>query len=131
MPLRGGTHEVTTFRRDGTYSDHRRPDDVVFGDTLDEDLARRDFTVNAMAIPLDANGRPGDVVDRFGGRDDLVGGVLRAVGDPGARFREDALRMLRAVRFVATLGFAVEPATCSAIEARRRRSSTPSCTSRT
>ncbi len=117
VPLPDGTHEVTTFRRDGTYSDHRRPDDVTFGDTLAEDLARRDFTVNAMAIPLDAEGRPGDLVDRFGGRDDLQAGMLRAVGDPGARFREDALRMLRAVRFVASLGFAVEPATRSAIAA--------------
>lgn len=117
VPLSDGTHEVTTFRRDGTYSDHRRPDDVTFGDTLAEDLARRDFTVNAMAIPLDADGRPGDLVDRFGGRDDLEAGVLRAVGDPGARFREDALRMLRAVRFAATLGFAVEPGTRAAITA--------------
>ena len=108
---------MTTFRRDGTYSDHRRPDDVTFGDTLDEDLARRDFTVNAMAIPLDADGMPGAVVDRFDGRADLAAGVLRAVGDPGARFREDALRMLRAVRFAATLGFTVEPATRAAIAA--------------
>jgi tRNA nucleotidyltransferase (CCA-adding enzyme) len=112
-----GTHEVTTFRLDGTYSDHRRPDDVAFGDTLDEDLARRDFTVNAMAIPLDADGEPGALVDRFDGQGDLVAGVLRAVGDPRARFREDALRMLRAVRFAATLGFVVEPATRDAIAA--------------
>jgi len=115
--LPDGVHEVTTFRRDGTYSDHRRPDDVAFGDTLDEDLARRDFTVNAMAIPLDADGMPGAVVDRFDGRADLAGGILRAVGDPGARFREDALRMLRAVRFAATLGVTVEPATRAAIAA--------------
>lgn len=117
VPLPDGAHEVTTFRRDGTYSDHRRPDDVTFGDALDEDLARRDFTVNAMAIPLAADGTPGEPVDRFGGRDDLAAGILRAVGDPGARFREDALRMLRAVRFAATLGFVVEPATRAAIAA--------------
>jgi len=117
VPLPDGTHEVTTFRHDGTYSDHRRPDDVTFGDTLDEDLARRDFTVNAMAIPLDADGRPGALVDPFGGRADLAAGVLRAVGDPRARFREDALRMLRAVRFAATLEFTVEPATRDAIAA--------------
>ena len=117
VPLPDGAHEVTTFRRDGTYSDHRRPDDVTFGDTLNEDLARRDFTVNAMAIPLDADGMPGAVVDRFDGRADLAAGVLRAVGDPGARFREDALRMLRAARFAATLGFTVEPATRAAIAA--------------
>jgi tRNA nucleotidyltransferase/poly(A) polymerase len=117
VPLPDGAHEVTTFRRDGTYSDHRRPDDVTFGDTLDEDLARRDFTVNAMAIPLDADGVPGEPVDRFGGREDLATGTLRAVGDPPTRFREDALRMLRAIRFVATLGFTVEPATRAAIAA--------------
>jgi tRNA nucleotidyltransferase (CCA-adding enzyme) len=115
VPLPDGTHEVTTFRRDGTYSDHRRPDDVTFGDTLDEDLARRDFTVNALAIPLDADGAPGDLIDRAGGRADLAAGVLRAVGDPRERFREDALRMLRAVRLAATLGFVVEPATRDAI----------------
>ncbi len=117
VPLSDGTHEVTTFRHDGTYSDHRRPDDVTFGDTLDEDLARRDFTVNALAIPLDADGKPGSVVDRFEGRADLAAGVLRAVGDPATRFREDALRMLRAVRFAATLGFDVEPRTLDAITA--------------
>jgi len=117
VPLPDGTHEVTTFRRDGTYSDHRRPDDVTFGDTLGEDLVRRDFTVNAMAIPLDADGMPGTVVDPCGGRADLAAGVLRAVGDPRARFREDALRMLRAVRFAATLGLAVEPATSAAVAA--------------
>ncbi len=117
VPLADGTHEVTTFRRDGTYSDHRRPDDVTFGDTLEEDLARRDFTVNAMAIPFDADGLPGAVEDLFDGRADLAAGILRAVGDPAARFREDALRMLRAVRFAATLGFAVEPATRAAIAA--------------
>jgi putative nucleotidyltransferase with HDIG domain len=117
VPHPEGAHEVTTFRRDGTYSDHRRPDDVAFGDTLGEDLARRDFTINAMALPLDALGDPGELVDLFGGRADLEGGILRAVGDPRARFREDALRMLRAVRFAATLGLAVEPATRTAMAA--------------
>jgi putative nucleotidyltransferase with HDIG domain len=117
VPLADGVHEVTTFRRDGTYSDHRRPDDVTFGDSLDVDLARRDFTINAMAIPLDATGAPGEPVDRYDGRSDLAAGILRAVGDPRARFREDALRMLRAVRFTATLGFEVEAATRAAIGA--------------
>ncbi len=115
VSLPDGAFEVTTFRRDGTYSDHRRPDDVTFGRTLDEDLARRDFTVNALAIPLDAHGEPGAVVDLFDGRADLEAGVLRAVGDPRTRFREDALRMLRAIRLAATLGFVVEPATREAI----------------
>jgi putative nucleotidyltransferase with HDIG domain len=118
VPLDDGAHQVTTFRRDGTYSDHRRPDDVSFGGTLAEDLARRDFTVNAMAIPLDAAGAPGEPIDLFGGRADLTAGVVRAVGDPGARFREDALRLLRAVRFAATLGFEVEPATRAAMAAQ-------------
>ena len=117
VPMPDGTHEVTTFRHDGTYSDHRRPDDVTFGDTLAEDLARRDFTVNALAIPLDEDGAAGAVVDLFAGRQDLADGVLRAVGEPGARFREDALRMLRALRFAATLGFSVEPLTRAAIAA--------------
>ncbi len=117
VPMPDGAHEVTTFRRDGAYSDHRRPDDVTFGDALDEDLARRDFTINAMAIPLGADGTPGEPIDRFGGREDLAAGILRAVGDPRARFREDALRMLRAMRFAATLGFTVEPATQAGITA--------------
>ena len=117
VPLADGAHEVTTFRRDGTYSDHRRPDDVTFGDTLHDDLARRDFTVNAMALPLDRDGAPGEMVDLFEGRADLDAGVIRAVGDPAARFREDALRMLRAVRLAATLGFSVEPATRAALAA--------------
>jgi tRNA nucleotidyltransferase (CCA-adding enzyme) len=132
------TYEVTTYRHDGAYSDHRRPDAVVFGDRLDDDLARRDFTVNAMALaigeevgadleaepavdsarPLDRAdvAAPGAIHDPFGGRADLAAGILRAVGDPATRFREDSLRMLRAVRFAATLGFAVEPRTLAAIE---------------
>ena len=132
------TYQVTTYRHDGAYSDHRRPDAVVFGDRLDDDLARRDFTVNAMAlaigeevgVDLDAEpavdsaraldradvADPAAIHDPFGGRADLAAGILRAVGDPAIRFREDSLRMLRAVRFAATLGFAVEPRTLSAIE---------------
>ncbi len=115
VPIGDRTVEVTTYRRDGTYSDHRRPDDVTFGDSLAEDLARRDFTVNALALVLDADGRPGQLVDLADGRADLAARVLRAVGDPVTRFREDALRMLRAVRFAATLEFAIEPATRAAI----------------
>jgi len=105
--------EVTTYRGEGAYSDARRPDHVVFGVTLEEDLARRDFTVNAIAYdPL------GDVlVDPFGGRIDLDARLLRAVGDPEARFREDGLRVMRAVRFAATLELAIEPATEAAIPA--------------
>ena len=121
----GETYEVTTYRHDGPYTDHRRPDAVVFGERLDDDLARRDFTVNAMALGVGADaragagagagGEQGAIRDPFGGRADLAAGILRAVGEPASRFREDALRMLRAVRFAATLGFAVEERTLAAI----------------
>ena len=110
----GRTAEVTTYRSDGAYTDHRRPDAVVFLGSLAEDLKRRDFTVNAMA--LDASGQ---VVDLFGGREDLAAGILRCVGTPEERFREDALRILRALRFAARLGFAIEGATGRAMLACR------------
>lgn len=102
--------EVTTFRADGPYSDHRRPDAVYFSDSLAEDLCRRDLTVNAMA--MDAAGA---LHDPFGGREDIRRRVLRCVGDPERRFREDALRILRTLRFSATLGFAIEPETHRAL----------------
>ncbi len=104
--------EVTAFRAEGQYEDARWPSEVRFGVTLAEDLARRDFTVNALAL-----GRDGRLVDPFGGRGDLEVRVIRCVGDPAARFGEDALRMLRAARFAAQLGFAVEPATRAAMSA--------------
>ena len=110
----GRTAEVTTYRSDGAYTDHRRPDAVVFLGSLAEDLKRRDFTVNAMA--LDASGQ---VVDLCGGREDLAAGILRCVGTPEERFREDALRILRALRFAARLGFAIEGATGRAMLACR------------
>ena len=102
--------EVTTYRADGEYTDHRRPDGVTFTRSLREDLARRDFTVNAMA--MDENG---EVVDPFGGREDLHAHILRCVGEPAKRFAEDALRILRALRFAATLGFSIEYETKEAI----------------
>jgi putative nucleotidyltransferase with HDIG domain len=107
-------YEITAFRRDVEYSDHRHPDSVEFGDSIEEDLARRDFTVNAMAW----GGRPADeslFVDPHGGRADLARRVLRAVGDPDRRFGEDALRMVRAVRLAATLGFEIEAETLASI----------------
>lgn len=107
---RTGRVEVTTFRREGAYADRRRPKEVTFLKSLEEDLGRRDFTVNAMA--MDGDGR---VTDPFGGREDLRRGVIRCVGDPAARFSEDALRMLRAIRFSAQLGFETEPETRRAI----------------
>ena len=107
----GEGYEVTTLRGEGAYSDGRRPDEVFFVDDVVEDLARRDFTVNAIAYDPLAD----DVVDPHGGQVDLEARVIRAVGDPGERFREDGLRVLRGARFVATLGFALEPATRAAI----------------
>ena len=102
--------EVTTFRRDGAYHDGRHPDGVVFVPNLTEDLARRDFTINAMAMHLD-----GSITDCFDGKADLKRGIIRCVGDPERRFREDALRMLRALRFSAQLGFSIEEHTARAI----------------
>ncbi|MBM6924689.1 tRNA nucleotidyltransferase [Pseudoflavonifractor phocaeensis] len=105
-----GPVEVTTFRREGGYADGRHPDGVAFDVGLEEDLARRDFTVNAMALGPDR-----EIIDPFGGRVDLAAGIIRCVGDPDTRFREDALRMLRAVRFAAKLDYIIEPDTRAAI----------------
>ncbi|WP_437907516.1 HD domain-containing protein [Sorangium sp. So ce327] len=105
--VRGVPYEVTTLRGDGTYSDGRRPDRVEFVDDITADLARRDFTMNAIAIdPVD-----GHLIDPFGGRSDLEAKVIRAVGDPGERFAEDGLRVLRAARFAATLEGTLDPET--------------------
>lgn len=108
--------EVTTFRVDGPYSDGRRPDTVAFTRNLTDDLARRDFTVNAMAWSSEAG-----LADPFGGREDLRRRVIRCVGEPARRFGEDALRILRALRFSAALGFAVEPGTAAALREGRAR----------
>ena len=102
--------EITTYRSEGEYRDHRHPDSVTFTDNLLDDLCRRDFTVNAMAY------HPArELVDAFGGKEDLQRRVIRAVGDPDTRFSEDALRIFRGVRFAAVLDFAVEPATADAM----------------
>ncbi len=102
--------EVTTYRSDGIYSDGRHPDSVKFLASIEEDLARRDFTMNAMAC--DASG---NLVDCFGGREDIRAKIIRAVGEPEKRFQEDALRIMRALRFAAVLGFAIERKTENAI----------------
>lgn len=102
--------EVTTFRGESGYSDGRHPDMVRFDATLEQDLARRDFTINAMAL-----GRDGMILDLFGGRDALAGKIIRCVGDPARRFEEDGLRMFRAVRFAAQLGFALSEETERAV----------------
>ena len=103
-------YEVTTFRVDGDYTDHRHPDSVVFVDDLTKDLARRDFTVNAMAWSPETG-----LQDPFGGRQDLAANLVRCVGEPEQRFDEDALRVLRALRFASVYNFAIEPATASAL----------------
>lgn len=109
--MRGKTgYEVTTYRVDGKYSDGRHPDSVTFTPDLREDLRRRDFTINAMAC-----GQDGEIVDLFGGQEDLKKRLIRCVGDPDERFTEDALRILRAVRFSAQLDFEIEPATREAL----------------
>ena len=110
VPTETGNVEVTTFRREGGYADSRHPDAVTFDAGLREDLARRDFTVNAMALSQE-----GEVIDLFGGREDLKGSVIRCVGEPDKRFSEDALRMFRAIRFRAQLGFTLEEGTAQAL----------------
>ena len=107
----GGLYEITTFRTEGTYSDGRHPDSVQFVPEVTEDLARRDFTINAMAY----NETEG-LVDPFGGQNDLREGIVRAVGVPHQRFEEDALRILRLYRFAARFGFAIDPFTGQAAE---------------
>ena len=102
----GKLYEITTFRTEGRYSDGRHPDSVAFVPDLREDLARRDFTINAMAYSAEEG-----LCDPFGGREDLARGVVRAVGEPLRRFGEDALRILRLYRFAARFGFAIDEAT--------------------
>ena len=115
--VRGGVpYEITTFRAESGYADSRHPDRVDFLRELAPDLARRDFTVNAMAADA-----AGAVTDLFGGQDDLRRGVIRCVGDPAERFAEDALRMLRALRFAARLSFRIDGETAAAIHAARTR----------
>ena len=114
--LGGMQLEITTYRVDGAYSDGRRPDSVTFTPSLREDLARRDFTMNAMAWS-----RAGGLADPFGGQADIAAKVIRCVGDPALRFREDALRILRALRFSARLGFSVDPETDAALRADAQR----------
>ena len=108
--------EVTSYRTEGGYRDRRRPDEVRFGASLTEDLARRDFTINALAwIPTDLEAGRGRAIDPFDGAADLEAGLLRTVGDPRERFGEDALRLVRAARFAGRLGLAIEPETEAAI----------------
>ena len=118
--------EVTTFRTETSYSDKRHPDEVKFAKTIEEDLSRRDFTINALALRIDANMRMSAddtnlekaVTDPFDGLKDLKKKIIRAVGKPEERFSEDALRLMRAVRFASQLGFTIEEKTRTAIRAK-------------
>ncbi|NLP40890.1 MAG: CCA tRNA nucleotidyltransferase [Veillonellaceae bacterium] len=114
--INGQTFEVTTFRGERYGEDSHRPEQVWFADSLETDLARRDFTINAMA--MDAGG---DIVDLFGGRRDLTNKIIRAVGDAKLRFKEDSLRMFRACRFAGQLGFRIENGTLSAMQDNLQR----------
>ena len=113
------TIQITTYRTEEKYTDKRHPDVIVWGKTLEEDLSRRDFTINAMALRIE-NGKlkveKDNLVDPFDGQKDLRNKLVRAVGDPDKRFREDALRLLRATRFATTLGFKIEDKTAAAIK---------------
>lgn len=108
------SYEVTTFRLETVYTDHRRPDEVIFINDINKDLARRDFTINAMAMDVDNH-----LIDPFGGRKDLEANIIRTVGNAKARFQEDALRMIRALRFASQLGFQIEAETLKQMEALR------------
>ncbi len=112
--VEGEPYEITTYRREGPYSDRRRPDYVRFVPDLAEDLARRDFTMNAIAMDLDGNLR-----DPFGGAEDIKAGLIRCVGEPDLRFQEDGLRVMRALRFAAVFGYEIEAHTARAIHENR------------
>lgn len=113
--LSGGSPvEVTTYRVDGAYSDGRHPDSVTFSDGIEDDLSRRDFTMNAIAYSPEAG-----FVDLFGGAEDIGRGMIRCVGEPDQRFAEDALRILRALRFASILGFTIEPHTADSIHRQK------------
>lgn len=112
----GVPYEITTYRVDGAYFDSRRPDSVRFTEHIEEDLARRDFTMNAIAMDISGN-----IVDPFGGSEDIKKRVIKCVGDPEKRFGEDALRIMRAVRFASQLGFAIDPETSAAIHSMAKR----------
>ena len=108
-------YDITTYRSESEYSDKRRPDSVEWGKTVEEDLKRRDFTINAIAL-RQAQGKPLEIVDPYGGQDDIKNKLIRAVGDPSERFEEDALRIMRAIRLSSQLGFMIEDKTLLALK---------------
>ena len=109
--VNGEGYEVTTFRLDIGYSDGRRPDAIIYGETLSDDLKRRDFTMNALALDLLTE----EFVDEHNGLEDIQNKIIRTIGIPEERFTEDGLRPIRALRFISTLGFSIEEATYRAI----------------
>lgn len=111
VPVGGRNYEITPYRKEGAYTDHRHPEQVEPAKTIEEDLARRDFTINAMAY----DGK--QLIDPFGGAEDIKCGLLRCVGEPSVRFAEDALRILRLYRFASVLGFEIEENTAAAAQA--------------
>lgn len=111
--LEDDNYEITTFRTDGDYGDNRHPDSVSFVTSIEDDLARRDFTINAMAY------NDSGMVDLYGGMQDIDARLIRCVGDPDTRFREDALRIMRGLRFASVLGFSIEPVTAQAIHSNK------------
>lgn len=115
IPLKKEIYEITTYRTERGYTDRRHPDKVSWGNKLEEDLKRRDFTINAMVIGPRKDGKL-EFIDLFGGEKDLKNKIVRAVGDPKARFDEDALRMMRAIRIATQLGFIIEKKTFKAIK---------------
>src|SRR5439155_8541251 len=111
----GEEFEITTFRTDHDYADFRRPHHVEYSTSITADLARRDFTMNALAWGREPAESSPHLVDPFGGSGDIAANLIRAVGEPRRRFEEDALRIVRAIRFAATLGWTIEPMTLAAI----------------
>ena len=107
----GFAYEITTYRVDGVYENHRKPESITFATHVEDDLKRRDFTINQLLM-----NQTGEIIDTFGGRLDLESKIIRTIGDPKTRFQEDALRLLRAFRFMAKLDFEIEPKTLKAIE---------------
>jgi tRNA nucleotidyltransferase (CCA-adding enzyme) len=113
-----GIIEITSFRKEGKYTDKRHPDSITFAKTLEDDLSRRDFTINALAAKLENTGQ--EIIDPFNGQKDLKDKLIRAVGNPDQRFQEDALRLMRAVRFACGLDFNIEQSTLTSIKANSK-----------
>ena len=111
IPVKNQVYEVTTMRKEGKYRDFRHPTEIAWTDEIEQDLARRDFTINAVALSPD-----GEVVDPFNGQDDIKSKLIRAVGDPSKRFKEDALRLIRAIRFATELDFEIDKTTFNALK---------------